>query len=247
MGSTGACWPPRSCGAVGDAVDDPGLRLRSAHVSFRSPPTDPHLVIDVDVARRGGITAHLEATARGASQEAPSTVVTTLFTRDKFEDDYLDAVHPDAPPADEAVAWAGASDAFADAPLTRPPVFDHIEMRSADGGDAYSGPGLAPRQAGLRLPVGPLPLADRRRLRRHRPPHAGAHRRLPRRGRLEPLPRGRGLHLRHQPRVRHPLPRGPDRRVDPRGGPARAGWAAATPGPRPTCGAATAWSASPAR
>ena len=109
-------------------------------MSFRSPPTDPALVIDVAIARRGGITAHLEATARGASQDSPSTVVTTLFTRDKLDDAYLDAPYPDAPSPDDAVSWAGASDAFIDSPVTKPPVFDHLEMRSADGGDAYSGP-----------------------------------------------------------------------------------------------------------
>lgn len=146
--------------AVQAEVADPGLRLRSAHVSFRSPPTDPNLVVDVTVARRGGITAHLEATARGASQTDPSTAVTTLFTRDKLDDTYLDAVYPDAPPPDDTVPWSGASDAFVDAPLPKPPVFDHLEMRSADGGDAYSGPdaplgrrAFAYRWARYRTPV----------------------------------------------------------------------------------------------
>lgn len=146
--------------AVRAEVDDPGLQLRSAHVSFRTPPTDPNLVVDVTVARRGGITAHVEATARGASQSEPSTVVTTLFTRDKFDDTYLDAVHPDAPPPDDAVSWSGASDTFVDAPMPKPPVFDHLEMRSADGGDAYSGPdsplgrrAFAYRWARYRTPV----------------------------------------------------------------------------------------------
>lgn len=126
--------------AVRDAVGDPGLRLRSAHVSFRSPPTDPALVIDVDVARRGGITAHVDATARGASQDSPSTVLTTLFTRDKLDDEYLDARRPEAPGPDESVPWRGASDAFDGPTVAVPPVFDHLDMRSADGGDEYSGP-----------------------------------------------------------------------------------------------------------
>lgn len=126
--------------AARETVDDPGLWLRSAHVSFRSPPSDPSIVIDVEVARRGGITAHLEATARGVSQDSPSTVVTTLFTRDKLDDTYLDAPYPDAPPPDAAVSWAGATDTFTASPMPKPPVFDHLEMRSAEGGDAFSGP-----------------------------------------------------------------------------------------------------------
>jgi acyl-CoA thioesterase len=126
--------------AVCAEVGDPGLRLRSAHVSFRSPPTDPRLVIDVAIARRGGITAHVEATARGAAQTDPSTVLTTLFTRDKAVDSYLDAVVPDAPGPDECVSWHGASDTFTESPLPSPPVFDHLEMRSADGGADHSGP-----------------------------------------------------------------------------------------------------------
>lgn len=148
--------------AVREAVDDPGLRLRSAHVSFRSPPTDPALVIDVDIARRGGITAHVDATARGEAQDSPSTVITTLFTRDKLEDSYLDAAYPDVPGPDECVSWQGASDAFDGPTVARPPVFDHLDMRSADGGDAYTGPDapLGKRAYAIRWAQYRVPVAD---------------------------------------------------------------------------------------
>lgn len=119
--------------AVRSDLDDPELWLRSAHLSFRERPEGHDLVVDVEQVRRGGITAHLEATIRGAEQARPAATVTTLFTRARpGVAAYLDAVPP-AVPGPEACEAPPESATRAASPLPWPPFFDHIELRPALG------------------------------------------------------------------------------------------------------------------
>lgn len=119
--------------AVRADLDDDGLWLRTAHVSFRERPEGHDLVVDVDQVRRGGITAHLEATVRGADQAAPAATVTTLFTRRRAGTAaYLDAAPPEVPAPEGCEAPPEAATRAA-SPLPWPPFFDHIELRPAFG------------------------------------------------------------------------------------------------------------------
>ena len=111
-------------------VDDK-LELRTLHASFLDRPSSGSLVIDTDVARVGGVTAHVEAKASGHGQDETAARVWGLFTlaRPGVGRPYLDADPPDVPgPRDLP------PDPFGNAvrPMA-PPLFDHLEFRAAIG------------------------------------------------------------------------------------------------------------------
>lgn len=115
-----------------------GLELRSLHARYLDRPMSGELLIDTEVLRTGGISAFVDATARAVGQDRACIRVGTLFTRSKPSVAFLDAEPPDVPPPDEcapnAVTSAGpAGDDSVFAGVDAPPLFDHLEIRSALG------------------------------------------------------------------------------------------------------------------
>ncbi len=150
---------------------DPELTLRSAHISFRAVPSSYELVIEPVLARRGGITAHLDVTIRGVDQPGgtPAASGQVLFTRDRPSESYLDGEQPAAPPVHEmGPGPAPGSTIFPPGlgPATPPAIFDHIELVGVEGRYPWE-PGWAPgparhlRWARFRAPVNATGRADR--------------------------------------------------------------------------------------
>ncbi len=132
-------------------LDDPELRLRSAHISFRAVPSSYELVIEPVVARRGGITAHLDVTIGGSDQAggSPAASGQVLFTRDRPSASYLDGEQPAAPPVDELAAGPAPGTAIFPPGLGRvtpPAIFDHLELVGVEGRYPWE-PGWVPGPA----------------------------------------------------------------------------------------------------
>jgi acyl-CoA thioesterase len=107
-------------------LDDDELVLRSASVSFRNPPSSFDLVIDPVVARRGGLTAHVDVTARSIDQAEPAAAARVLFARRRDAAGYSDAQPPAVPTIEQC---AGRTFQLpANGPLPTPPIFEHLEL-----------------------------------------------------------------------------------------------------------------------
>lgn len=117
-----------ACAAHG--VD--GMRLSSLHASFLERPETGRLVIDASVARVGGITAHVDVGARSHGQDPTALRLWSLFTRDRGGPGHVDAVHPDVPNALDCPS-AGSTGMPPTGGFGMPPLFDHLDMRTALG------------------------------------------------------------------------------------------------------------------
>jgi len=112
-------------------LDDGDLVLRSAQVSFRAAPSSFDLVVEPLVARRGGLTAHVDVSARSVDQPDPAVVARVLFARPRDVVGYVDAEPPDVQPIDAVPPRT--LDLPANSPLAVPPIFDHLELIETGG------------------------------------------------------------------------------------------------------------------
>jgi len=118
--------------AMAAELADPDLALRTLHVSFLEPPGGNDLVFDTQVARRGGITAHVRAAGRGHGQDEQAVDAWALFTRPRTPpDEYLDAEPPTVPGPHGCGGDALIS--FPKSPFGRPGFMDHLDLRTALG------------------------------------------------------------------------------------------------------------------
>jgi acyl-CoA thioesterase len=156
-------------------VDRPDLTLRVAHAVFLAPPSHD-LFFDVTILRQGKGSAHVRALGTCANQRHPAIDVTVVLTSDRESPSFGETLPPgDVPPPDglrssEGGPLGGASG------LVAPPLFDHLEVRTAvgrlpwdEGWSADQGPRHArwaryvhrPALAdGTYDPIALLPLAD---------------------------------------------------------------------------------------
>ena len=113
---------------------DPVLGLRTAHASFLARPDDHRLVLDGHVARRGGTTAHVDVATRSAGDDQPTALLTrALFARTRDGDAWLDATPPDVPAPDACPEVEADAQARGDWPMSPPPLFAHLDLRTAFG------------------------------------------------------------------------------------------------------------------
>lgn len=118
--------------AMAAELAEPDLALRTLHVSFLEPPGGNDLVIDTQIARRGGITAHLRAAGRGHGQDEQAVDAWALFTRPRTPpDQYLDAQPPTVPGPDDCGGDALLT--FPKSPFGRPGFMNHLDLRTALG------------------------------------------------------------------------------------------------------------------
>jgi acyl-CoA thioesterase len=129
-------------GLAGLARED--LRIRALHALFLAPPTHD-LTFDVETIRQGRGSAHVRVTATDGDG-TPALDLTMVLTSDRPSPAFLDATPPDVPPAHELPSVPGGS-AGAPGVLTPPPLFDHLEIRTAVGIPPWS-PNWVPDQPG---------------------------------------------------------------------------------------------------
>jgi acyl-CoA thioesterase len=122
------------------AAPGSGHTLRTVNASFLDRPSSGTLVVDTEVVRVGGITAHVEARASGQGQDETAPRVWGLFTRPLPGPSYLDAQMPDVPAPDDCPA-----DDNGMLPGTNPPLFDRIDLRPVIGTPPWQ-PGWTPGQ-----------------------------------------------------------------------------------------------------
>ncbi|MCU0268425.1 MAG: thioesterase family protein [Acidimicrobiales bacterium] len=114
-------------------VADPDLVLRTVHASFLSRPASGSLVIDTEVVRRGGVTTHVRAAARGHGQDEQALDAWALFTRPRSGDALRPLSPPEVPPPGDCAPVEVLGPPAAPGGLGRPPLFDHLEIRPAVG------------------------------------------------------------------------------------------------------------------
>ena len=113
---------------------DPVLGLRSAHASFLARPGDHRLELDAAVRRRGGTTAHVDVSARGAADAGEALVARALFARHRGgEDRWLDVEPPAVPDPEDCRVEEGDVQRRRHWPMSPPPLFDHLDLRPALG------------------------------------------------------------------------------------------------------------------
>ncbi len=113
-------------------VERPDLTLRVAHAVFLAPPSHD-LFFDVTVLRQGRGSAHVRALGTCAHQQHPAIDVTVVLTADRESPSFGDSPPPDVPLPDGLVSSEGGPMQGAPGLLTPPPLFDHLEVRTALG------------------------------------------------------------------------------------------------------------------
>ena len=113
-------------------VDRPDLTPRVAHAVFLAPPSHD-LFFDVTVLRQGRGSAHVRALGTCAREQHPAIDVTVVLTADRESPSFLGGPQPDVPPPDELTSSEGAPLRGAPGLMTPPPLFDHLEVRTALG------------------------------------------------------------------------------------------------------------------
>ena len=113
---------------------EPVLALRSAHASFLARPQGHELDLRAEVLRRGGTTAHVDVAARSDGADGDVLAARALFTRARPAGDaWLDAAPPPVPPPEDCTVDEGDAQRRRDWPMSPPPLFDHLDLRSALG------------------------------------------------------------------------------------------------------------------
>ncbi len=109
----------------------PELSLRVAHGVFLAPPSHD-LFFDITVLRQGRGSAHVRALGTCAHQQHPAIDVTVVLTADRASPSFTDAAMPvvDVP---ERLATSEGGPLQGAAGLPIPPLFDHLEVKTALG------------------------------------------------------------------------------------------------------------------
>lgn len=106
------------------------LALRAAHALFLAPP-NYDLSFEVDVVRQGKGSAHVHVrTVDSTGTEVLD--LTMVLTSDRDSVSFLDAQPPEVPGPDDALEQFPRPER-ADEVLPPPPLFDHLELRTALG------------------------------------------------------------------------------------------------------------------
>jgi acyl-CoA thioesterase len=140
------------------------LTLRVAHAVFLAPPSHD-LFFDVTILRAGRGSAHVRALGTCARERHPAIDVTLVLTADRESPSRVDGAVPEVPPPHELVSTEGGPMTGAPGLQTPPPLFDHLEVRTAMGRppwvDGWS-PAQGSRHARWARYVRPPTLADGR-------------------------------------------------------------------------------------
>lgn len=113
-------------------VARPDLGLRLAHAVFLAPPSHD-VFFDVHVLRQGRGSAHVRAFGTCARQQHPAIDVTVVLTSDRASPDLGPGDPPDVPPPERLATVEGGPMRGAPQLLAPPPLFDHLEVRTALG------------------------------------------------------------------------------------------------------------------
>lgn len=134
FGLHGGVFAATAARATDDAHGVEGLELRSVHARYLERPASPHLEIDTTVTRTGGISAFVDANARGTDADRVALQVGSLFTRKRAGIAFLEAEPPAAPPpADCDPMTSPASARGAVGPAGPSPIFANLEVRPVIG------------------------------------------------------------------------------------------------------------------
>jgi len=125
-------------------VARPDLTLRVAHAVFLAPPSHD-LFFDVTILRQGRGSAHVRALGTCAREQHPAIDVTLVLTADRESPSRYEGPMPDVRPPDELTSTEGGPMRGAPGVLTPPPLFDHLEVRTAIGRPPWDD-GWAPDQ-----------------------------------------------------------------------------------------------------
>lgn len=113
-------------------VARPDLTLRVAHAVFLAPPSHD-LYFDTSILRQGRGSAHVRTLGTCARQQHPAIDVTLVLSSDRESPTRVEPGPPTVPPPDELTISEGGPLSGAPGPLTAPPLFDHLEVRTAIG------------------------------------------------------------------------------------------------------------------
>jgi acyl-CoA thioesterase len=113
-------------------VARPELTLRLAHAVFLAPPSHD-LFFDVTVLRQGRGSAHVRALGTCAREQHPAIDVTIVLTADRDSPSLADRDMPDVPPAEGLTTSEGGPLRGAPGLMAPPPLFDHLDVRTAHG------------------------------------------------------------------------------------------------------------------
>jgi acyl-CoA thioesterase len=113
-------------------VNRPDLTLRVAHAVFLAPPSHD-LFVDLTVLRAGRGSTHVRALGTCARERHPAIDVTLVLTGDRASPSLDAGAPPAVPPADQLSSSEGGPLGAAPGLTGPPPLFDHLEVRSAVG------------------------------------------------------------------------------------------------------------------
>jgi acyl-CoA thioesterase len=113
-------------------ADRADLTLRVAHAVFLAPPSHD-LFFDITVLRQGKGSAHVRVLGTCAHEQHPAIDVTMVLTADRESPSFSDDAPPDVPPPDRLARAEGGPLGRAPMVLAPPPLFDHLEVRTALG------------------------------------------------------------------------------------------------------------------
>src|SRR5689334_4876830 len=116
--------------AMQEELADPALRPLSANTHFCSPVPAGPLEIRVEVLRHGGAAAQVRAQLSSTTMPGPGLEVSATFAREREGVDLIDTQPPAVPPPDDCAAGDGTA---MPAGRFRPPIFDSLEWRLAQG------------------------------------------------------------------------------------------------------------------
>lgn len=130
-------------------LDEPGLRLLSAHAIFCAPVSAGAITIRVEVLRVGGSAAQVRASLASQGRPGASIELIATFARKRSGPEITGAVFPQVPGPEQAEPMPTAAEA-PDNPLATAAFFRNVECRRALGPRWWSGdggPAEAPRSA----------------------------------------------------------------------------------------------------
>jgi acyl-CoA thioesterase len=114
------------------AINRPDLTTRVAHAVFLAPPSHD-LFFDVTVLRQGRGSAHLRALGTCAREQHPAIDLTVVLSADRPSPEFADDAHPDVPAPDVLERAEGGPIEAVPGVFTAPPLFDHLDVRTAIG------------------------------------------------------------------------------------------------------------------
>lgn len=114
------------------AIDRPDLTLRVAHAVFLAPPSQD-LFLDVTSLRQGKGSAHVRVLGTCARERHPAIDLTVVLTADRPSPGFIEDTPPDVPSPDQLTTSEGGPMQNAPGVFTAPPLFNHLDVRTALG------------------------------------------------------------------------------------------------------------------